>query len=139
MQDHTRWGVFGISYRTIPCDEVVRISSHSGPGNVEHAMMTSSPHFDFSCNLHPSVRRPDMDATSADDSCSWSKGSFANLHATVLAELIADDTSLSPLQLSNPAPQIANPVADPHANLKPAGLDCSTQVCKEVMLDTSPV
>ena len=24
MQDHTRWGVFGISYRTIPCDEVVR-------------------------------------------------------------------------------------------------------------------
>ena len=33
-----------------------------------------------------------------------------------------------PLQLSNPAPQIADAVVDPHANLKPAGLDCSTQV-----------
>ena len=32
-----------------------------------------------------------------------------------------------PLQLSDPAPPVANPPADPHANQKPAGLNCATQ------------
>ena len=30
-------------------------------------------------------------------------------------------------QISNPAPQIANVRADPHANMKPANLNCASQ------------